>query len=98
VLSLKTGLWKTVQQGGYFGRYLPSGQLVYVHQGTLLAVPFDLNGLEVRGGPVPVLEDVAGTPAYGAVFFLLAAVVAILGVASWSVRLPARLPVSEANL
>ena len=64
VLSLKTGQWKTVQQGGYFGRYLATsnraGQLVYVHQGTLLGVAFDLDRLEVRGTPAPLLEDVAG--------------------------------------
>jgi Tol biopolymer transport system component/predicted Ser/Thr protein kinase len=66
VLSLKTGQWKTVQRGGYFGRYLATsnraGQLVYVHQGTLLGVPFDLDRLEVRGTPAPLLEDVAGDP------------------------------------
>ena len=66
VLSLKTGQWKTVQSGGYFGRYLPTssgaGHLVYVRQGTLFAVGFDLNRLEVRGTPAPLLEEVAGNP------------------------------------
>ncbi len=64
VLSLKTGQWKVVQKGGYFGRYVPasnrSGYLVYVHQATLFGVPFDPGRLEVRGTPVPLLEDVAG--------------------------------------
>ena len=46
--------------GGYFGRYLPSGHLVYVHRGTLFAIPFDLAHLKTRGTPVPVLDDVAG--------------------------------------
>jgi Tol biopolymer transport system component len=63
VLSLKSGQWKVVQRGGYFGRYLPTsngaGHLVYVHQGTLFAVGFDLNRLEARGTPTPLLEDVA---------------------------------------
>jgi serine/threonine-protein kinase len=66
VLSLKTGQWKVVQRGGYFGRYLPSGHLVYVHQSTLFAVGFDLDRLEVRGTPVPLLENVAGNDAVGA--------------------------------
>jgi serine/threonine-protein kinase len=66
VLSLKTGKWKIVQQGGYFGRYLPSGHLVYLHQGTLHAVPFDLDRMEVRGVPVPLLDDVAGDAAFAA--------------------------------
>ena len=53
-----------MQRGGYFGRYLATsngaGHLVYLHQGTLFAVGFDLDRLEVRGTPVPLLEDVAG--------------------------------------
>jgi tRNA A-37 threonylcarbamoyl transferase component Bud32 len=66
VLSLKTGQWKVVQRGGYFGRYLPSGHLVYIHQGTLFAVGFDLDRLEVRGTAAPLLEKVAGNDAVGA--------------------------------
>ena len=65
VLSLQTGQWKVVQRGGYFGRYLPSGHLVYLRQGTLFAVGFDLDRLEVRGTPVPLLEDIAGNAALG---------------------------------
>jgi serine/threonine-protein kinase len=64
-LSLKTGQVKVVQRGGYFGRYLPSGHLTYLHQGTMFAVPFDLDRLESLGAPVPVLEDVAGVAAQG---------------------------------
>jgi Tol biopolymer transport system component len=65
ILSLKTGHWKAVlPHVGYFGRYLAtsngSGHLVYVHQGRLLAVGFDLDRLEVRGTPTPLLEDLAG--------------------------------------
>jgi len=65
VLNLKTGQIRTVQRGGYYGRYLPSGHLVFVHQGTLFAVPFDLLRLESRGVPAPVLDDVAGSAASG---------------------------------
>jgi serine/threonine-protein kinase len=60
VLSVKTGQTKIVQRGGYFGRYLPTGHLVYLHNGTLFAVPFDGKRLETRGAPTPLLED-AGT-------------------------------------
>jgi Tol biopolymer transport system component len=60
VLSLKTGEVKVVHRGGYFGRYVPGGYLLYLHQGTLFGVRFDLERLEVRGTPVPLLEDVAG--------------------------------------
>jgi predicted Ser/Thr protein kinase len=46
---------------GTFGRYLPSGHLVYVDwgTGTLFAVPFDHDKLEVHSTPAPVLEHVA---------------------------------------
>jgi Tol biopolymer transport system component/predicted Ser/Thr protein kinase len=59
VLDLKTRKWKTVQRGASDGRYLPSGHLVYVRQGVLYAVRFDLSRLEVGGTPVPALDDVA---------------------------------------
>ncbi len=39
-------------------RVLPSGQLVYIQAGTLLAVPFDIKRLAVIGGPVPLVEGV----------------------------------------
>jgi serine/threonine protein kinase/Tol biopolymer transport system component len=66
ILSLRTSQVKVVHRGGYYGRYLPSGHLTYVHQGTLFAVPFDLTTLETRGTPVPVIEDLAGVPGGGA--------------------------------
>ena len=56
VLSLKSGRVKVVRRGGYFGRYLPSGHLIYFRQGTLYGVPFDLGRLETHGAPVPLLE------------------------------------------
>jgi Tol biopolymer transport system component len=59
VLSLKTGEVKVVRRGGYFGRYLPGGYLVYIHQGTLFGVRFDLDRLKVWGTPTPLLDDVA---------------------------------------
>jgi hypothetical protein len=29
---------KILQRGGYYGRYLPSGHLVYVHEGVIFVV------------------------------------------------------------
>jgi serine/threonine-protein kinase len=43
---------------GTDGRYLPTGHLAYMSSGVLLAVPFDLDGLEVRGAAAPVVEGV----------------------------------------
>jgi serine/threonine-protein kinase len=58
VLIRKTGATKILQRGGYYGRYLPSGHLVYVQQGVLFAVRFDLQRLEIRGTPTPLVEEV----------------------------------------
>jgi Tol biopolymer transport system component len=64
-ISLRTGQVKIVQRGGYYGRYLSGGYLVYVRQGVLFGVGFDLARMEVRGAPVPLLEDVAANPVTG---------------------------------
>jgi Tol biopolymer transport system component len=58
VMSLADHSTKTLVRGGTFGRYLPSGHQVYVNRGTLFAVPFDVDRLEVRGTPAPVLDQV----------------------------------------
>ena len=69
-VSLKTGEIKILVRGGYFGRYLPTGNstghLAYVHEGVLFAVPFDPVRLELRGTAVPLQEDLAGDPTSGA--------------------------------
>jgi WD40-like Beta Propeller Repeat len=65
VMSLGDHRRKTLLRGGTFGRYLPSGHLIYVNRGTLFAVPFDLERLEVRGTPAPVLEQVGYSSTYG---------------------------------
>jgi WD40 repeat protein len=58
VISLKSGERKTLYAGGSFGRYLPSGHVVYLLRNTLFVAPFDLGRLAVTGDPQPVLEDV----------------------------------------
>src|SRR5262249_39192879 len=65
VISLKTGQVRMLQRGGYYGRFLPSGHLVYLHRGVLFGVKFDPKRLEVQGSPVPLLQDVASNPATG---------------------------------
>ena len=68
VQSLPDGPRKVVQRGGFHGRYLGSGHVVYVHGGTLFAAPFDLERLETTGEPAPVLEGVASDIFGGAQF------------------------------
>jgi serine/threonine protein kinase len=65
VMSLNDRQRKTLVRGGTFGRYLPSGHLIYVNSGTLFAVPFDLDTLALSGTPVPVLNDVTYSSANG---------------------------------
>ena len=65
VFSLQTGRQKIVQRGGSYGRYLPTGHLVYVHHGTLFGVPFDPGRLEAKGTPVPLVEEIAADVNYG---------------------------------
>ena len=69
VMSLADHRTKTLVRGGTFGRYLPSGHLVYVNRGTLFAVPFDVERLEVHGTPAPVLDQVGYNPAQGSAQF-----------------------------
>ena len=63
VMSLANHRRITLVRGGTYGRYLPSGHLVYVNQDTLFAVPFDVDRLEVHGTPAPVLDQVANNTA-----------------------------------
>jgi serine/threonine-protein kinase len=63
--DLKTGESRVVVQGGYHARYLPGGYLLYIHDGVLLAVRFDVSRLQVSGTPIPLAEDVAADPLTG---------------------------------
>jgi eukaryotic-like serine/threonine-protein kinase len=62
VYSISSGRRKTVQHGGFFARYMATGHIVYMHDGTLFALPFDLKRLEVTGQPVPILGGVLAVP------------------------------------
>jgi eukaryotic-like serine/threonine-protein kinase len=58
VMSLATGDTHVVLDHGVDARYVPSGHLVYVRDGTLMAVPFDLRGLRVTGTPAAIVKGV----------------------------------------
>ena len=58
VLSLVTGEVEVLVPGGSNPRYAPTGHIVYGTGGTLRAVGFDLERLEVTSDPIPVLEGV----------------------------------------
>ena len=48
-----------IEDGGGDVRYLPTGHLAFVRDGTLLAVPFDVNQRTVTGGPVSLVDGIA---------------------------------------
>jgi len=49
---------KVLIEGATDARYLPTGHLVYYAGGNILAIPFDVKALTLRGHPVPVVEGV----------------------------------------
>ena len=68
-VSLATGQRTTLQTRGYFGRYLPSGHLVFVRHNTLFAARMDPARLALTGPPVPVLNQVLGDEDLGRLQF-----------------------------
>jgi len=68
---LPNGPQKEILAGGYHGRYLASGHVVYMHAGTLFAMPFDLSRLEARGPSVPTVEAVLANPGTAAAQFTI---------------------------
>jgi serine/threonine-protein kinase len=71
VQQLPSGTRKVVQRGAYHGRYADSGHLLYIHEGTLFAAPFDPRALETTGPPVAALSGVMSNPDAGGSQFSL---------------------------
>jgi len=69
VLSLATGKYRILIEKGSHARYAPSGHLIFARSGGLLAMPFDLDRLEVTGSPTPVLDGVLMSAATGVAHF-----------------------------
>ena len=57
--SLDTGARKVIVDGGFHGRYVASGHLLFARSTTVFAVPFDLDRQDAIGQPVPVMAGVA---------------------------------------
>jgi serine/threonine-protein kinase len=69
VQPLPAGERIVVQRGGYFGRYLGSGHIVYVRDDTLFAVPFDPQRHAVHGPPARAVEGVTADASRGSAQF-----------------------------
>ena len=65
VQLIATGQRRNLVQGGTQPRYAPSGHLVYVQGGNLMAVSFDPLRLTATGAVVPVVEGVLQSPTNG---------------------------------
>jgi serine/threonine-protein kinase len=65
ILSIESGEWKILVQDGSNAHYLRTGHIVFERAGSLQAVPFDLDRLEIAGAPVPVLEGMAASLSFG---------------------------------
>ncbi len=57
-LSMETGERRLLVEGGAFGRWSPTGHLLYVRGGQLMAAPFDRKSMATTGAAEPVLDDV----------------------------------------
>ncbi len=68
-VSLATGRRHVVYRGASLARYAPPGYLLLARHGDVLAVRFDAKSAEVRGTPVPVLQDVSGDSRSGISYF-----------------------------
>jgi serine/threonine-protein kinase len=66
VQTVGTGERRDLIQGGTQPRYVPSGHLVYAQGGSLMAVPFDPERLQLKGASVPVVEGVVQSISSGA--------------------------------
>ncbi|MGH9257994.1 MAG: protein kinase domain-containing protein [Vicinamibacterales bacterium] len=62
VHSVASGERKVLWRGGSDARYVPTGHLVYALADALFALPFDLDRLEVTGGPVQLLDGLMRVP------------------------------------
>ncbi len=69
-LSLKTGKFHIVVEGGVDAHYLSTGHLVYARGATLIAAPFDVRTATVTGPGVTLIENVRSEE-WGSVQFTL---------------------------
>jgi len=69
VVVMATGERRVVHRGGTYGRYVPSGHLVFVNLASLFAVPFDPERMQVTGSPAPVLQNLTVTSSEGGAQF-----------------------------
>jgi hypothetical protein len=58
LLRMETREWSVLLQEAADARYVPTGHLIFLRQGTLMAVRFDLASMNIIGQPVALVENV----------------------------------------
>ena len=58
LLDLKTRRWRVLVEDAADACYVPTGHLVFLRRGTLMAVTFNLSTLDVTSQPLPVAANV----------------------------------------
>jgi serine/threonine-protein kinase len=65
VHSLSTGKTVIVAKAASYGRYLPTGYLTYVREGTLYGMAFDVDHMDTVGPAVPILDGISHDSTFG---------------------------------
>jgi len=65
IVDVENGERRVIHEGGFYGRYVPTGHVLFVDGDAVFAMPFDADRLERTGSPMPVLEGVASFPPGG---------------------------------
>jgi len=68
LLRMDTREWSVLLQDAADARYVPTGHLVFLRQGMLMAVRFDLSGQEVIGQPAALVQNVMQTFSTSAIY------------------------------
>jgi eukaryotic-like serine/threonine-protein kinase len=59
IVSLRTGERTDLLKGGVYGKYMPTGHLLFARGEVIFAVPFDAKRRRLTGSEVPVVQGVA---------------------------------------
>ena len=57
-LDLATGKWRELLEDASDARYIPTGHIVFLRQGTLMAAPFDPGRGRLTGTPAPAVAGI----------------------------------------
>jgi serine/threonine-protein kinase len=97
LLDLNTGGRRVLIEGGTFPQYVPTGHLLYSRGESIVAVPFDVDRLEVTGEPVVVADQVMNRPSYGSADFSISTSGLLVSVAPQGKLMSAVLAVDRAG-